>query len=124
MTRPRVLLVDDDEGICDFVRMALHDAGFDVATAPNGRAALELLPSFRPCLILLDMRMPQMDGWQFSRAYRETPGSHVPIVVVTAARDAAQSAAEIQADAHLAKPFRVADLIQIVRRFTDESPRS
>jgi CheY-like chemotaxis protein len=117
-----VLLVDDDEGICDFVRMALHDAGFDIATAPNGRAALDLLPSFQPGLILLDMRMPQMDGWQFSREYRATPGPHVPIVVVTAARDAAQSAAEVNADAHLAKPFRVADLIQIVRRFCPQAP--
>ena len=124
MTRHRVLLVDDDESICEFVRMALHDAGYEVETAANGRLALELLPSWRPALILLDMRMPQMDGWQFSRAYRETPGPHVPIVVVTAARDAAQSGAEIRADAHLAKPFRVADLIEIVRRFTDESPRS
>jgi CheY-like chemotaxis protein len=118
VTRPRVLLVDDDEGICDFVKMALHDAGFDVATAHNGRVALELLPSFQPRVILLDMRMPQMDGWEFSRAYRETPGPHAPIVVVTAARDAAQSAAEIQADAHLAKPFRVMDLLAIVRRLS------
>lgn len=117
MTRPRILVVDDDEGICEFVKMALGDAGYEVATAENGRAALDLLASWQPSLILLDMRMPRMDGWEFSRAYRQTPEPHVPIVVVTAARDAAQSAAEIQADAHLAKPFRLADLIQIVRRF-------
>lgn len=117
MTRRRILLVDDDESICEFVRMALHDAGYEVATAANGQVALELLPSFSPGLILLDMRMPHMDGWQFSRAYREAPGPHAPIVVVTAARDAAQSAFEIRADAHLAKPFRLTDLIEIVHRF-------
>jgi len=121
LTRPRVLLVDDDEGICDFVKMALHDAGFEVATAGNGRVALELLPSFRPAVILLDMRMPQMDGWQFSRAYHALPGPHVPIVVVTAARDAALSAAEVQADAHLAKPFHVMDLLEIVRRLSSRT---
>jgi CheY-like chemotaxis protein len=115
----RVLLVDDDESIRDFVRIALSDVGYEVATAEDGRAALDLLSSsFHPSLILLDMRMPRMDGWQFSRAYRETPEPHAPIVVVTAARDAAESAAQIQADAHLAKPFHLADLIQIVRRFS------
>lgn len=116
--RPRVLLVDDDESIRDFVRMALSDVGYDVATAEDGRAALELLARWQPSLILLDMRMPRMDGWQFSRAYRDTPRPHAPIVVLTAARDAAESAAEIRADAHLAKPFQLAELIQLVRRFS------
>jgi CheY-like chemotaxis protein len=118
VSRPRVLLVDDDESIRDFVRIVLSDAGYEVATAEDGQAALELLAGWSPSLILLDMRMPRMDGWQFSRVYRERPEPHAPIVVLTAARDAAASAAEIQADAHLAKPFHLADLVHLVNRYT------
>jgi CheY-like chemotaxis protein len=121
MSRPRVLIVDDDEGIRDFVRIALSDAGCDVATAADGKAALDVVSGWGPSLILLDMRMPRMDGWQFSRAYRDTPEPHVPIIVLTAARDAAESAAEIHADGHLAKPFHLADLLLLVRRFSGGS---
>jgi CheY-like chemotaxis protein len=112
-----VLLVDDDEGIRDFVRLALRDAGFEVTTAEDGKAALLLVAELRPAVILLDMRMPKMDGWQFSAAYRQTPKPHAPLVVITAARDASAYAAEIGADAFLAKPFHVKDLVKVVRRF-------
>ncbi len=62
--------------------------------------------------------MPVMDGWQFARAYRRRPGPHAPIVVVTAARDAAERAAEIQAEDVLPKPFRVDDLLRVVGRYS------
>ena len=113
----RVLVVDDDENIRDFVVLALTEEGYEVVTAPDGRVALDLAAAQPPALILLDMRMPVMDGWAFALAYRALPPPHAPIAVLTAARDAAKYAAEISADAHLAKPFGLAELSRLVARF-------
>ena len=85
-------------------------------TAEHGAAALQIVASTTPAVILLDMRMPVMDGWEFAQAYRERPGPRAPIIVFTAARDAAERASEIWADAHLAKPFSLDDLIELVER--------
>ncbi|MCL5256875.1 MAG: response regulator [Chloroflexi bacterium] len=114
-----IMIVDDDENIAEFVTLALEDEGYKVITAGNGKMALEKASQAHPDLILLDMRMPVMDGWAFAEAYRREPGSHAPIIACTAARDAAQSAAEINAEGHLAKPFDIDELIQAVRRFTN-----
>ena len=109
-----VLVVDDDEGIREMVEIALSDEGYEVMTAPHGAAALDLLQERPPSLILLDMRMPVMDGWQFAQAYHQRPGPHAPIIVVTAAREASDRAAQIGADGVLAKPFLLTDLIAVV----------
>lgn len=115
-TPRRILIVDDDEAILEFVEMALSDEGYDAMTAVDGAQALELASQTPPDLILLDMRMPVMDGWQFARAYRDTPGPHAPIIVMTAARDAEAIATEIHADGYLAKPFSLDDLLTLVER--------
>jgi two-component system, chemotaxis family, chemotaxis protein CheY len=112
-----ILAVDDDEGIRGFVQMALEDEGYGVLLARDGVEALELLERTRPELILLDMRMPQMNGWQFIEAYRQAFESHAPIVVMTAGRDAAQAASQVGASGHLAKPFDLHDLIALVERY-------
>ena len=119
----RILVVDDDESISEFVGWVLSDEGHEVTVAPNGAAALRLLEELRPDVILLDMRMPVMDGWEFARAYheREARRPHVPLVVLTAAQDAARSAREIGADGYLGKPFDVADLLATVKRFNHRS---
>lgn len=110
----RVLVVDDDRGIREFVRTVLLDEGYEVAEANDGQAALQRTAEVRPDLILLDMRMPVMDGWEFARAYRSRPGPHAPIVIVTAALDVARDAREIGADGFLSKPFQLDDLLQLV----------
>jgi DNA-binding response OmpR family regulator len=112
--RPRVLVVDDDESIRQVIEMALADDGFEVALAEDGQGALAAAARFRPDVILLDMRMPGVDGWRFAEAYRATAGPHAPILVLTAARSAAESAADIRADAYLAKPFELAELLRLL----------
>ena len=114
MSRPRVLVVEDDESIRQFIEMALNDDGFEVVVAEEGAAALEAAARFRPQVILLDMRMPGVDGWRFAQAYRASPPPRAPILVLTAARSAGASAAEIDADAFLAKPFEVSELLRIL----------
>lgn len=112
----RVLVVDDDESIRNFVSLALAYDGYEVMCASHGAAALELVAESPPSLILLDMRMPVLDGWGFARAYRERPGPRAPIIVLTAARDADRRASEIGAAGYLAKPFDLDDLFALVER--------
>ena len=114
---PRVLVVDDDAGIRDLLDLALTNAGYAVALAEDGAAALAMVEAVAPDVILLDMRMPVLDGWAFAEAYRRRPGRRAPIVVMTAARDAPGSAAEIAATGYLAKPFDLAELLACVARY-------
>ena len=117
-TGKRVLVIDDDEPILEAIGLALADEGYEVDTAPHGAAALEIAGRRPPHLILLDMRMPVMDGWQFVRAYRQRPGPHAPIVVVTAGTDADARAAAIGAQGALGKPFDLGALLAVVEHHT------
>src|SRR5688572_24948017 len=119
--RIRTLVVDDDHDIAELVRLALTDEGYEVVIAPNGSAALEEALASPFDLILLDMRMPMMDGWEFARAYLSRPEPRAPVIVITAARDAAERAAEIKADGHLAKPFSLEELFEVVSRHTGQA---
>lgn len=116
-----VLVVDDDRGIREFVRTVLADEGYAVSEATDGQEALERVEAQRPDVILLDMRMPVMDGWEFARTYRQRPGPHAPIVIVTAALDVAKDAKEIGADGFLAKPFQLDDLLDLVQRHAGQA---
>lgn len=116
-----ILVVDDDEGIRLMVALALEGGGLRVLTAADGREALELVAREPPTLILLDLKMPGMDGWAFARAYRARSGPHAPIVVMTAAHPAGR-VAEVRADAELAKPFDLEQLQRVVERFAPARP--
>ncbi len=122
--RPLVLVVDDDEDLRDMVRTALERAGYLVATAANGIDALGAIAQQTPSIILLDMRMPVQDGWEFARAYRERHGRLAPILVMTAATDARRRAAEIDAEGWLAKPFTIAELVAAVKKLVARAASS
>jgi CheY-like chemotaxis protein len=111
----QILVVDDDEIILAAVSGILAQEGFHVDTATNGSEALECVERTHPDVVLLDMRMPVLDGWAFARALRERD-IDLKIVVMTAAQDARRWADEIGARAYLAKPFDLDDLIAIVER--------
>ena len=116
----RPILVVDDEPLRRLLCWTLTDEGYAVTAAPDGAAALALVHAVPPGLILLDMRMPVMDGWAFARRYRARPGPHAPIICVTAAADAAAVAArgaQIGAVASLGKPFDLDELLALVRRY-------
>lgn len=120
MDQPRILIVDDDSQICEFVAWGLADRGYEVVSAGNGRQALDRIASARPDAIILDMMMPIMDGWEFARAYRETPGPHAPIVVMTAYMDPQKIAREIGAEGCISKPFDLIMLTDILRQWLPE----
>jgi CheY-like chemotaxis protein len=111
----RILIVDDDESIRQIVHMCLSDEGYQVVEASNGQAALALVEDFQPSLILLDLRMPVMDGWEFARRYHALPGPHVPIVAFVAALNAEQECADLPTAGILNKPFDLDELLQAVR---------
>jgi CheY-like chemotaxis protein len=111
----RVLVVDDEADIRATVSAMLEIEGYDVDEAANGADALHAIEARPPDLILLDMRMPVLDGWAFASELRRR-GHRTPIVVMTAARDAARWASEIAATAFVAKPFGLDDLITAVER--------
>ena len=116
-----VLVVDDYAAIRSAVRDVLESAGIAVETATNGADALEKVSRQRPRLVLLDMRMPVLDGWGFASALRER-GLALPVVVMTAAADASRWAEEIGAIGVVAKPFGVAELVNAVRRYSGAAP--
>lgn len=111
-----ILVVDDDPDILSLVALVLEGEGYRVSTASDGRAALEVVERGMPSLIVLDMRMAGMDGWQFAREFRARYNGSAPILAFTATDDARNRAAKIQAEGWIGKPFAVEDLIRTVDR--------
>jgi CheY-like chemotaxis protein len=107
----RILVVDDDDDIRELLVMVLEERGHEVVGAENGRVALEQAEKLRPSVIVIDLRMPEMDGRAFVSSYHVQPGPHARVLLMTAARDAAGSAAEVGADAHISKPFDLSEMI-------------
>jgi CheY-like chemotaxis protein len=119
---PAVLVVDDHPTIRAFLRAALAEEGYVVREAGGGVEALALARAERPALIVLDVRMPRMDGRAFARAYHALPGEHAPIVCLTAAARTRAVAAEVGAVAALGKPVDLAELLAVVARFAPVVP--
>jgi len=127
-----ILIVDDDAPIRAFVKQALAGEGYDVREAADGAAALAAVEREAVDLVLLDLWMPVMDGWQFADAYRQLdegslPGGRgrPPLVVFTAERgvQAAEHAERVKAVGFLTKPFDIQELLDVVQRCTrNEGP--
>ena len=119
MTRPStVLVVDDDPDILEALSEILEAEGFEIRRARNGKEALERLEPDAPQLILLDLMMPVMDGWEFAQRMRQRPPeiARIPIIVLSADRNVGSKASDLGAVGHLAKPFELNDLLELVRR--------
>lgn len=110
----RILVVDDDPEIRRFIAAALSDSGYAVQLAANGGEALSAVAEHRPALILLDVRMPGVDGWQVLDALRSAAGEQTPVVVMTASFSGQDQALRSGAQGYLAKPFELADLLECV----------
>lgn len=110
-----ILVVDDDPNILDVVSELLDMEGYQVATAANGAEALLFVEKQHPSLVLLDMRMPVLDGWGFARELKAR-GVNLPILVMTAAQSARAWAEEIGAQGYVAKPFEIPTLLDAVER--------
>lgn len=118
--RRAVLVVEDDVDLLGMVQLILEGGGYRVVTAGEGGEALDKIAQEMPGLILLDMKMPGMDGWEFGRLYRARYDRQAPIVVLTAAEDARRRAEEIGAEDYLGKPFELDDLLAKVGKYIPE----
>jgi two-component system OmpR family response regulator len=115
MSAPRVLVVDDEPSITDFVALGLRHEGFEVRTAPDGRAALRVVDDFKPQIVVLDLMMPRMDGWELCRALA---GDRNRGLIILSARDETTDriqGLELGADDYLVKPFEFGELLARVR---------
>lgn len=112
----QVLIVDDEPAIRHAVEAALVDEGFVVSTAGDGAAALKVVEHHQPDAIILDLRMPVMDGYAFLAAYRTRPNPKAAVIVCSTAPNAA-SVLGMGANAYLRKPFDIDDLIALIDRF-------
>lgn len=113
-----ILVVEDEADVRDFVEVVLAAEGYRVVGASNGLEALEEVARHKPDLILLDMRLPTMDGWQFTKELHARHNGNIPIVVMTALQ-ARQIAREINAKGYLQKPFDIDELLKVVKNTSD-----
>jgi CheY-like chemotaxis protein len=111
-----VLVIDDDDDLVALEAHILEGAGYHVRTASDGCEGLERVAEQMPSLILLDMRMPRMNGSEFALEFRRRYGRACPIVVVTAAENAHVRAREAGAEAVFTKPFEIEELLETAAR--------
>ena len=121
---PTVLIVDDDEGTRALVRASLELEGFDVREAASGPEGLSVLEQDPPDLILLDVMMPQMDGWEMLRRVQEQHGGAIPVVMFSGQVDEASAgeAVERGASGFIGKPFDPRQLIDRAKQILGARP--
>ncbi len=113
-----VLVVDDDPDILQTLGLCLSSEGYRVLMAANGKEALDILESEHPSVILLDLMMPVMDGWQFVAELEHRGRRDVPLLILSADRSVQGHARQLRASGHLAKPFDLEELLGKVQQLT------
>src|SRR5436190_1768037 len=113
---PHILVVDDDVGIRTLLEKVLEDEGLPVVTAGTGCEALDRISEDPPQLVLLDLQMPVMSGWEILRRLHDAH-QPVPVVFMSTGTRVRMEAAHHHADGCLAKPFDLTQLLAVVARF-------
>ncbi|MCI8520154.1 MAG: response regulator transcription factor [Clostridia bacterium] len=115
MTNNKILIADDDAHIAELIKLYFEKDGFTTVTANNGRTAVELFKSEAPSIVILDVMMPEMDGWQVCREIRRV--SNIPIIMLTAKGETFDKVLglELGADDYMVKPFEPKELIARVK---------
>ena len=125
MALDKVLIVDDDKNICDLLRLYLEKEGYSVILSHDGEEAVVKFNALKPDIVLLDVMLPGLDGWQVCREIRKK--SNIPILMITAKSDTFDKVLglELGADDYIVKPFdskEVIARIKAVVRRTGQSP--
>lgn len=118
MTRSRILVVDDEADIRALLSAALGRAGYEAATAGNGLEALDVIAASPPDLVILDVRMPRLDGLETLKRLRAEPATvRLPVIMLTTRAEAADRLEGLSHGAadYLAKPFDLAQLLERVK---------
>lgn len=126
MANAKILIIDDDVNICELLRLYLEKDGFDVEVCTDGLKAIEAYETSCPNLILLDIMLPGMDGWQICREIRKI--SRIPIIMLTAKGETFDKVLglELGADDYITKPFETKEVVArikaVLRRSSDHNP--
>lgn len=124
----KILIVDDDENICELLRLYLEKDGFETVVANDGEQAVKMASQYRPDLILLDIMLPGLDGWQVCREIRKT--METPIIMLTAKGETFDKilGLELGADDYVTKPFDTKEVIArikaVLRRSNDNDKQN
>ena len=115
MATAKILIADDDRNICELLRMYLEKEDYAVVTAGNGEEALAKFDEENPDLILLDVMMPKLDGWQVCRELRKK--SECPIIMITAKGETFDKVLglELGADDYVVKPFDAKEVVARIK---------
>lgn len=115
MDNAKILIVDDDRNICELLRLYLEKDGFSTIVANNGAQAVEFVKKYSPELILLDIMMPELDGWQVCRMLRKEYDT--PIIMLTAKGEVFDKilGLELGADDYISKPFDTKEVIARIK---------
>jgi two-component system response regulator MprA len=121
--RPHIAVIDDDEKITSLLRRSLAFEGYEISTAPDGAEGLKLLNQRQTDLVILDVMMPKMDGWEVCRRLREA-GISSPILLLTAKDEVTDrvKGLDLGADDYLVKPFALEELMARVRALLRRRP--
>lgn len=120
----RILVIDDEEDVTQLLAFNLRQAGFDVTLAHSGEAGLTSALAHPPDLLLLDVMLPEIDGFAICEILRRRFATHVPIILLTACatEDARVIGLQLGADDYVAKPFSVRELMLRVQRLLERAP--
>ncbi|MER3500299.1 MAG: hypothetical protein IMHGJWDQ_000632 [Candidatus Fervidibacter sp.] len=127
LTKAKILVADDDPAIQELVRFTLESRGYQVITASNGAETVRKAIAENPDLLILDILMPELDGYEIIRLLKNTEETaHIPIVVLTAyASDAGALVSWMEgADGYLVKPFNPDELLMVVERTLAEAKQA
>ncbi|RME33822.1 MAG: response regulator [Deltaproteobacteria bacterium] len=120
MERKKILIVEDEESLLKLESILLTSKGYDVRGVSNGNTALEVITEEPPDLVLLDIMLPEMDGFEVCRRIKENEKTrHIPVIMLTAkkSREDMARGEEVGADWYITKPFKSAMVIETIQRF-------
>lgn len=122
----KILIVEDEFYLAETIKARLEYAGYEVATAENGAEGLKFLGQGKPDLILMDVMMPVMDGWEATRRIKADPKlKQIPVIFLTARAQHEDhiKAHEVGGDDYLSKPFEADELMAMIKKWIEKSSK-
>jgi DNA-binding response OmpR family regulator len=120
VAKKRILIVEDEESLLKLESILLTSRGYDVKGVTDGQAALDAVASLKPDLVLLDIMLPVIDGFEVCRRIKSSEATrHIPVIMLTAkkSREDMARGEEVGADWYITKPFKSAMVIETIQRF-------
>ena len=122
--KKKVLVVDDDEDLAELVRILLSQEGYEVSWAPNGKVGIEMVDSFGPDLIILDVMMPELDGFSACKKLKDSDKSGIPVILLTGVAEQIRTTdyplngvLRSDAEEYLEKPVNPEEILEVVKKY-------